>query len=296
MSHADFIAEGTAYGKNNVRVLRIRREGTIHHIKEVEVNTELTLATRKDYIRGDNGDVIPTDTQKNTVYGIAKTKGIATIEQFGMDLCTHFLSTHPQVTKVNVYMEEAPWRRTDHSGKEHVHAFILSPEAIRFCQVTQERNGNPVVYAGIKGMKVLKTTNSGFVGFARDRFTTLPEVSDRFFCTTVYCKWKYNSLIGLNFDRAWEIVKTTILDEFAGPPDKGVFSPSVQYTMYLTQTKAMLQIPQLEEMEMTMPNSHYFTIDLSKFGMENKDEVMLPADKPAGNICLAMKRSNKARL
>ncbi|XP_070581881.1 uricase-like [Ptychodera flava] len=292
---ADFIAEGTAYGKNGVKVLRVCRHGNMHHVKEVEVNTELTLATKKDYTHGDNSDIIPTDTQKNTVYALAKIKGISSIEQFGIDLCSHFL-THPQVIKTSMYIEETPWKRIDNSGKEHVHAFILKPEAIRFCQVVQEKYGKPSVSAGLKGMKVLKTTNSGFEGFVRDKYTTLPEVKDRFFSTTVFCRWKYDNLFSLDFDTAWETVKNTILDEFAGPPERGVYSPSVQMTMHLTANHAMAKISQISEVEMTMPNSHYFTIDMTKLGMENKDEVMLPADKPAGNIRLAMKRRDRAKL
>ncbi|XP_002740301.1 uricase-like [Saccoglossus kowalevskii] len=292
----EFIEEKTMYGKNGVRVLQHRREGKVHHIKEVEVNTELSLSSKKDYIDGDNNDVVPTDTQKNTVYALVREKGIRTIEQFGMDLCKHFLETHSQVHTVNVYIEEAPWRRLDHTGREHVHAFILNPEAIRFCQVTQRRYGKPCVSAGLKGMKVLKTTKSGFVGFARDKYTTLPEVTDRFFCTTVYSKWTYDELLGLDFDRAVETVKAIILDNFAGPPDTGVYSPSVQNTMYLAQKQSFQKVPQISEIEIVMPNSHYFTIDLSKFGMENKDEVMLPAEKPAGNIKLSMKRHPKSKL
>lgn len=61
----------------------------------------------------------------------------------------------------------------------------------------------PVIYTGIKDMKVLKTTQSGFEGFLRDRFTTLQEAKDRVFCTSVYARWRYNQYHGINFDMAW---------------------------------------------------------------------------------------------
>ena len=65
------------YGKGNVKLLHVRREGPIHNIKEYEVSTELTLASDKDYLQGDNSDVVATDSQKNTVYILAKRHGVS---------------------------------------------------------------------------------------------------------------------------------------------------------------------------------------------------------------------------
>lgn len=59
-----------------VKVLHIRREGNHHHIIELIANVQLTLKTRKDYLTGDNSDIIPTDTVKNTVHALAKLKGV----------------------------------------------------------------------------------------------------------------------------------------------------------------------------------------------------------------------------
>ncbi|XP_019503314.1 PREDICTED: uricase-like [Hipposideros armiger] len=66
----------TAYGKDMVKVLRIQRDGKYHSIKEVATSVELTLSSKKDYLYGDNSDIIPTDTMKNTVYALAKLKGV----------------------------------------------------------------------------------------------------------------------------------------------------------------------------------------------------------------------------
>ena len=58
-------------------------------------------------------------------------------------------------------------------------------------------------------MKVLKTTKSGLVclvyvlGFVRDEFTTLPEVTDRTFCTRVFCNYQYQNIDGVDFNSIW---------------------------------------------------------------------------------------------
>ena len=62
----------TGYGKTGVRLLKIRRSGKYHGIKQIEVSTELKLNNYDDYFRGDNASIVPTDTQKNTVYALAK--------------------------------------------------------------------------------------------------------------------------------------------------------------------------------------------------------------------------------
>lgn len=62
----------TGYGKTGVRLLKIRRSGKYHGIKQIEVSTELKLNNYEDYLRGDNASIVPTDTQKNTVYALAK--------------------------------------------------------------------------------------------------------------------------------------------------------------------------------------------------------------------------------
>ena len=93
----------------------------------------------------------------------------------------------------------------------------------------------------------------------------------------------------------------TILLKFAGEPIKGAFSPSVQQTMYQTETEILQLVPQINWIHMVMPNKHYFTVDLSKFpsgvGSKFNDEVFLPVDKPSGMIEAKVERKNtRARL
>ncbi|KAJ7986712.1 hypothetical protein DPEC_G00342740 [Dallia pectoralis] len=286
----------TGYGKNMVKVLYLRRDGPHHYITELTANVELTLKTRKDYLTGDNSDIIPTDTIKNTVHALAKLKGVVNIEQFAMDISKHFLTAFNHVTRAVVKIEEAPWRRLGKNGVEHVHAFIHSPESWRFCEVQQNRNESPVLYSGLKNMKLLKTTQSGFEGFLRDRFTTLKEAKDRCFCTSVYARWRYNKIHNVNFDGAWNSIKETIIEKFAGPYDRGEYSTSVQKTLYDTQVIVLDRVPEVEEIEIVMPNQHYFNIDMTEMGITNNNEVFLALDNPSGNITGTVCRKPRAKL
>ena len=62
----------TGYGKERVRLMRVRRDGSWYSVCELMLSVELQLATTKDYRHGDNSDVVATDSIKNTVHAMAK--------------------------------------------------------------------------------------------------------------------------------------------------------------------------------------------------------------------------------
>lgn len=121
------------------------RSGLIHSVKELEVSTRLTLSTEKDYLLGDNSDIIATDSQKNTVYVLAKKFGIKSPEDFAILLCNHFLSKYSHVMNVVISVEETLWNRISYGEGStqmfHNHAFVHTPICTRGTTVTWKRNG-----------------------------------------------------------------------------------------------------------------------------------------------------------
>ncbi|XP_015115625.1 uricase [Diachasma alloeum] len=284
------------YGKNNVKLLYVKREDKYHHeIREYEVDIHLRLGSQKDYLEGDNRDIIATDSQKNTVYLLAKKYGVKSPEEFGILLCAHFLYTYKHVEEVHVNVEEYPWMRHQVDGLPHNHAFIFNPTTRRYCQVTQLRNDSPRIRGGLKDLRVLKTTQSSFTDFIQDEYRTLPDANDRIFSTVVTASWDFSTATGVNFDKVWETVRACILQNFAGPASTGIYSPSVQNTLYLAEKCVLDKVNQIYSIEMRMPNKHYFDLDLSKFPKlvegENK-EVYLPVDKPSGIIYAQLNRKD----
>ncbi len=63
------------------------------------------------FTAADNSKILPTDTMKNTVYSIARGSRAATIEEFAMELGDYLLGNNPQVSKVNIEIEEKSWER-----------------------------------------------------------------------------------------------------------------------------------------------------------------------------------------
>ena len=104
--------------QGGVKILHVSKQGAVHTIRELEVETLLTLNNHKDYETGDNSDIIATDTQKNTVYILAKQYGIASPEEFGILLANHFISKYPWVVKANVSIKIPSSKVTLHCKSE----------------------------------------------------------------------------------------------------------------------------------------------------------------------------------
>jgi urate oxidase len=95
-----------AYGKNAVNLSRVIRHGGHHEFRQVSVSVRLTGDFDDAHTLGDNAHILPTDTQKNTVYALAKEHFTGTIEAFGLALARHFVSRNPQVSQARIEILE----------------------------------------------------------------------------------------------------------------------------------------------------------------------------------------------
>ena len=79
------------YGKAEVRLVHVTRDGDRHQIKDLNVSTALRGDFADAHLAGDNAKVVATDTQKNTVYAFAQQYGVGEIEAFALRLGRHFV-------------------------------------------------------------------------------------------------------------------------------------------------------------------------------------------------------------
>jgi urate oxidase len=66
------VIKSNAYGKSHVRLTHVDRTCVPHEIKELSIAILLEGDFSRAYTEGDNGNVLPTDTIKNTVYVLAR--------------------------------------------------------------------------------------------------------------------------------------------------------------------------------------------------------------------------------
>ena len=266
-----------AYGKSRVRLTRVTRHPDHHEIAELTVAVRLEGDFAISYTAGDNSTLVATDTMKNTVYVLARTLGVAEVETFGNALARHFLKEYPQVTRATIELQESLWQRIVTDGSPHPHAFVGGASEKRTATVTATRSA-AVIEAGIDGLLVLKTTDSGFVGFVRDKYTTLPETTDRIFSTVVTAKWAYAADVA-DWDGCHAAIRQTLLDVFATHKSRGV-----QETLFAMGEAALAACLEIDEIRLTMPNKHHLLVNLTPFGLDNPNEVFVGTDEPYGLI------------
>ncbi|XP_045816792.1 uricase-2 isozyme 2 [Trifolium pratense] len=292
-----------SHGKERVRVARVwkTKDGQRHFVVEWRVSINLLSDCINSYLRDDNSDIVATDTMKNTVYAKAKEcSEILSAEDFAILLAKHFTSFYRQVTTAIVKIVEKPWERVSVDGQPHEHGFKLGSEK-HTTEAIVKKSGALQLTSGIEGLSVLKTTKSGFEGFIRDKYTVLPDTRERMLATEVTALWRYsyesvNSIPQkpLYFTDRYLDIKRVLVDTFFGSPKEGVYSPSVQSTLYQMAKASLNRFPDIASIQLKMPNIHFLPVNLSnKDGQIVKfnDDVFLPTDEPHGSIEASLSRS-----
>jgi urate oxidase len=265
------------YGKSEIRLVTVRRDAASHHLTDLTVSTALRGELAESHLTGDNTNVVTTDTQKNTVYALAKEAPVGEIEEFGLRLARHFTGAFDPITDARISIEAHSWDRIDVDGQPHPHAFLGGSPEKRTTVVTVAGQHTWVV-SGLSGLVVLKSAGSEFHGFPKDRYTTLPETDDRILATEVTARWRHTGL-DVDWAASFATVRQTLLATFASK-----HSLALQQTLYAMGEAVLERCPDIAEVRLSLPNRHHFAVDLSPFGLTNDNEVFVATDRPYGLI------------
>ena len=275
------------YGKAECRLVRIDRETPRHRITDVNVSSQLRGDLDAVHAEGDNAHVVPTDTQKNTVYAFARD-GIGAIEHFALRLGAHFTESFDWITGGRWEVEQYQWSRIGSNGTTadgYDHSFVKSSDEKRNTIVTVDGDDISIV-SGISDLVVLNSTASEFWGYPKDRYTTLQETTDRILATSVSARWRYLST-DLDFDKTFDDVRSIMLDAFAT-----THSLALQQSLFQLGKQVLGAHPEIAEIKFSMPNIHHFLVDLEPFGLDNPGEVFFVADRPYGLIEATVERDD----
>lgn len=264
------------YGKAGVRLVKVDRTTDRHALRDLTVAVSLQGEFIEAHVTGDNARILPTDTMKNSVYGLALEHLTGSVEDFGVFLGRHFLKAAP-ITNARIKIQEHLWRRIPVAGKEHDHSFMRAGSELRTARVTAFKD-RVEVRAGIRGLSLLKTTRSGFVGYIKDSFTTLPETTDRIFATALNAEWRYSDG-SHDYDALWVKARAAIEETFAEHD-----SLSVQHTLYAMGEEVLKRCDAVSRIRFALPNKHHLLFDLSRFGMQNRNQIFVATSEPYGLI------------
>jgi len=269
--------EHARYGKARVRLVNVRREGQVHHVRELTVRVLCEGDFGESYGSSDNRRVLPTDTMKNTVYVLARRQPVDTLEEFGERLGREFLGECPWLTLVHADLAGHPWMRLGGETGGHPHAFVSGGNETSTAHVRVTREGVSFT-SGLDGLELMKTTGSGFEGYPRTRYTTLQPTQDRIFRTIVKSEWTWRPRPH-DFNAANAAVREALLDAFVAE-----YSPSVQFTLKRMAEMALDRVREVATLRLSMPNRHCLLANLEPFGLDNPNEVFIATDEPHGLI------------
>ncbi|AGA28823.1 factor-independent urate hydroxylase [Singulisphaera acidiphila] len=274
------------YGKAGNHVVRITRDTARHEIEDLTVISQLRGDFESCHTEGDNSHCVATDTQKNTIFSLARD-GVGSPEAFLLRLGKHFTTSFEWVSGGRWAAEQFTWQRIKVDGKEHNHAFVQNRTETRTAVLLIDKDG-PHLFAGLKDLTVLKSTGSEFHGFPQDKYTTLVETSDRILSTDVAARWRYNTA-ELDFNAVYADVRRILLETFAS-----VHSLALQQTLFQMGKNVLQAHRNIVDIRFSMPNKHHFVVDLAHFGQDNPNVVFWAADRPFGLIEGTVKRDDAA--
>jgi urate oxidase len=258
-------------------------------------------------------------------------------EEFGLRVAQALLSQYEWLSAAHVQVTETIWDRYAPASQEHPHGFVLRAPERNVAFVEWHRSGGgmqkPQVTSSLVDLTVMKTTQSGFDGYYVEnkdggrkqnqlQYTILPPCSDRILSTKINATWKYNvpqtlgpwsddeyergvrSLLTAHpYNQIRQGVRAQLLHGFFGnPAEGGVYSPSLQSTIYDCACLVLSSQPcreSLSQISIVTPNIHYLpaTPILSRMSsditMQFRNDVFIPTSEPSGRIsCTVTAKDN----
>src|ERR1700726_4481993 len=137
------------YGKSRVRLVQVKRRGDRNDFREWAVEILFTGDFESCYVDGENRNILPTDTMKNTVYSLARESSQTCMEEFGQELADFFLDHNPQLSATQVCISEKKWERVMVEGKPHPTTFVQSSAELQTSETLRTRHGASSIWSGL---------------------------------------------------------------------------------------------------------------------------------------------------
>ncbi len=305
---------GSRYGKADVSVYRtyarpltglspipestfVGRDNTLFACDvDVEVFGDNFLPA---YTEGDNAAVVATDTMKNFVHLKALEYDGATLEGLPSFLGRQLLQTYPDMESLRLRGRELPFAPASVPTLEG-----FGPSGVLFdrgrgdCAIATaelRRDGASVTLAdhrcGRHGLQLVKITGSAFARFARDAYTTLPEVVDRPLFIYLDVDWQYadpNDAFSRSVDLSRYVAAEQVRDVVAAVFHEFV-SMSIQHLVHEMGQRLLARFAGLAEVSFEAQNRLWDTARVSE--ADPRVKVYTDPRPPYGSIGLTLARS-----
>ena len=235
-------------------------------------------ATSRDaHTTGDQAQVLPTDTQKNTAFAYAKMHGDRLVEDYALALGGRLLEASPAASAAQVRVEEYAWDRLGQTTRSCAAAARSAPAW------SPSAATRPTCCPASRTWCVLKSTDSEFKGFLKDEFTTLPRPTTGSWRPRWSPTWRHAEHATSTGTR-----RTTRCRRLPARDLRHARTPARCRRPCTRWARAVLDSPARDRRDpFSAPNKHHFLVDFSGFdveGLTNDGEVFIAADRPYGLI------------
>jgi urate oxidase/2-oxo-4-hydroxy-4-carboxy-5-ureidoimidazoline decarboxylase len=265
------------------------------HEVSVEVHGDNFLPA---YTRGDNSDVVATDSMKNFILRQAAEYEGATLEGYLAQLGRGFIERYELMQEVRVSARELPFSVAEVPGER---GFEPSPVLRRrewsdhsVAELRYRREDGAALLLGHQSgrvsMELLKTEGSAFTRFVRDEYTTLPERSDRPLFIRLDVHWEYGDPGDATGDDHSRYVAGEQVRDICAVVFHEFVSESIQQLVHEMGKRLLERYPQLRSLDFVgrnMTRDPYAVDDDPGAG----PSVYVPPFPAFGTIKLAMTRS-----
>lgn len=216
------------------------------------------------YTRGDNSQVVATDSMKNYILRHALDFSGATLESFLQSLGTGLLTRYEQMEALRVTARELPFTAAlvpdGHGGfATSEQLFHRSHDDFGMAALNFARDGQGEVIltehrCGRVGMQLLKITGSAFTHFVRDDFTTLPERIDRPLYIFTDLFWTYSDPADMLNENHARYAPSEQMRDFVATTFDEFVSESIQHLVHEIGARALARFPQLASISFEAQN------------------------------------------
>ncbi|MGH3093351.1 MAG: factor-independent urate hydroxylase [Gaiellaceae bacterium] len=226
-----------AYGKHAVSVYRIGDGRLFACEVDMLIRGE---AFESSYTKGDNSQVVATDSMKNFIHRTAIEYEADGLEDFLAEIGTRFLARYEHVESVDLNGRERVFVPLAGSVFQRVYDDYATAGLTLFPDGGRSEN------SGRQGLHLVKLTGSAFAAFVRDEYTTLPETRDRPLFVHLDVNW-HNADHGRRADG--EQVRETLVSTFAE-----FDSESIQHLVHEMGTRMLERFSEIDTLRFRAEN------------------------------------------
>ena len=236
------------YGKTRVIFFRLAKRSAPPFAASVTIDV-FGERFGAAYTEGDNREVVATDTMKNFVYATAADFDGSSPDEYVLFLGQRLLQTYPQMERIRVTAHEVP---LDPAHDESDVVFRLTRTDVAMSEADLERSGDEIIVtaarSGLEGIRLLKTTGSSFAAFARDEYTSLPELTDRPLTVRMDAHWRYGD------PQRGSRISSGLIRRAIEQTFHEFNSRSIQHLVHVMGTRLLSGFPVLSEVEFAAEN------------------------------------------